>query len=1169
MQNYQNYERTIYPGIEESLSKIVNKISDHSVVLDVGCGSGMLGLYLSQEKGCVVDGVDLDKDAIEICRPIYRFTAVRNLESELLTDVFKAKEYDYIVVADVVEHLINPDHLLSELKQLIKPNGTIIFSVPNITHIAIGFELLFGYFNYSNNGLLDSTHLRFYSRESLLSKLKAFGLYAWEVDTVQKEIAETEFTDHISTLFPAHWKNALISLREDALTYQWLISTKIHPNVIQNNINLTLATRRPPLVFTSELFWADKDHPSLTEQNKLIGHRVSKSNELTIVDFYFSECGSLNGLKQIRIDPVSDQKPFVIVNAEILTPENTVIWKWEPQAICHEVHGVCLVECFNAGGCLFQATNDDPQWYPAIDEEILERVTDGWIFRLSLKVDESLFNYFNSELNGQLQSILELDSKITDLHQVVAERDGQIVNLYQVVAERDGQIAFLVAERANILASTSWKITKPLRFIRRGLEQKLYRPIRKKLSDALRKAWLRLPLAIKYKRLLKHGLFKRLPFVFGWSQAYRSWTAMNAPSETYSELIENQGTFFTPELTRNTYVPLLQAPPLKEMPVKLIAFYLPQFHAIAENNAWWGEGFTEWSNVKPAQPQFEGHYQPRIPGEFGYYDLLDPSVQSKQIELAKLYGIGGFCFYSYWFGGKRLLEKPVENYLKDRSLDLPFCLCWANENWSRRWDGLDSEILIAQKHSPEDDLGFIQHVAQYMRDGRYIRIDGKPLLLVYRPSLLPSAKETAERWRRWCQQNGIGDIFLAYTQSFEMVEPEKYGFDAAIEFPPNNSSPPNITEKVKPLNKRFSCTVYDWRVFVERSRNYQKPDYKLFRGVCPSWDNTARRKNRGTVFSNSSPQGYQEWLTNAITETCTRVGNKEERLIFVNAWNEWAEGAHLEPDQRYGYAYLEATRLALIRSSLILRESSFANAQIVAIVIHAFYDDVFVEILEYLKNIVDLPMKLYVTTTPEKEGVIHKLLVSQSCNFLLRVVENRGRDILPFMKIMPEVISAGHDFFVKVHTKKSPHRKDGNEWRKDLYDKLIDGATMKEGIRILKENPSIGIFCPDGHFVEMSYFWGSNAERVIHLASRMGVEPNALPGLNFIAGSMFIARVDAIIPLLNLAIDDSDFELELGQTDGTLAHAIERLFAVSAHSIELCTVCPSNAALTEYEFAKH
>ncbi|MGH6689352.1 MAG: glycoside hydrolase family 99-like domain-containing protein, partial [Gammaproteobacteria bacterium] len=338
----------------------------------------------------------------------------------------------------------------------------------------------------------------------------------------------------------------------------------------------------------------------------------------------------------------------------------------------------------------------------------------------------------------------------------------------------------------------------------------------------------------------------------------------------------------------------------------------PQFHPIPENDQWWGKGFTEWANVAQGTPQFVGHYQPHLPGELGFYDLRVPEVQRRQVELAKLYGVGAFCFYLYWFGGKRLLEAPTLRYLEDSSLDLPFCLCWANENWSRRWDGLDQDVLIEQRHSPEDDLAFIEHVAQFFRDARYVRVDGRPLLVVYRPGLLPSARATAERWRAWCRANGIGEIFLAYTQSFDIAIPGEYGFDAAIEFPPNGSAPPQVTDQVELLNPDFAGVVYDWRIFVERSRQYQPaPPYRLFRGIAPSWDNTARRPDGGAVFRGSSPDGYREWLANAVVDTCRRFPGADERLVFVNAWNEWAEGAHLEPDKLHGYAYLQATRDAL------------------------------------------------------------------------------------------------------------------------------------------------------------------------------------------------------------------------------------------------------------------
>ena len=366
-------------------------------------------------------------------------------------------------------------------------------------------------------------------------------------------------------------------------------------------------------------------------------------------------------------------------------------------------------------------------------------------------------------------------------------------------------------------------------------------------------------------------------------------------------------------MDQTDFVPLNPTSPLADKPVRVLAFYLPQFHTIVENDLWWGEGFTEWTNVRAAVPQFEGHYQPHKPGELGYYDLLDPGVQARQIELAKLFGVEGFCFYFYWFAGKRLLERPLENWLNDKSLDLPFCLCWANENWTRRWDGQDNEILIEQHHSPEDDIEFIKAVAPYLLDERYVRVDGKPLLIVYRPNLLPNMKETAARWRDWCRRNGVGELHLAYTQSFEDVDPAIYGLDAAIEFPPVLPKVPRVRHGVRAIVRDFGMNLFDWRGFKERSDHYGDPGYRLYRGLCTNWDNTARRKRAGTIFANSSPELFRLWLINAIDDTLNRFSDWSERLVFVNAWNEWGEGAHLEPDQRYGYAWLQAIRDALQR----------------------------------------------------------------------------------------------------------------------------------------------------------------------------------------------------------------------------------------------------------------
>jgi len=353
------------------------------------------------------------------------------------------------------------------------------------------------------------------------------------------------------------------------------------------------------------------------------------------------------------------------------------------------------------------------------------------------------------------------------------------------------------------------------------------------------------------------------------------------------------------------FTPLSQ-PDLPETDIRLIAFYLPQFHPIPENDEWWGKGFTEWTNVTKALPQFFGHYQPRLPGELGYYDLRNPEVHERQVTLAKQYGIHGFCFHFYWFGGKRLLEKPLELFIANPAIDFPFCINWANENWSRRWDGRDTDVLIAQKHSPEDDLAFIQYVSRYLKHPNYIKINSKPLLIVYRLALLPEPARTAERWREWCRENGIGELYLALTHSFEHVDPGTIGFDAAIEFAPNTFPLSDFRGQVKLINPRFSGHIFDYQSAVTLAKNYRKPTYKKFRGICPGWDNEPRRAGRSTVLANASPDAYRKWLQ-MLCEFTTANFTPEERFIFINAWNEWAEGAYLEPDRRYGYAYLQAT----------------------------------------------------------------------------------------------------------------------------------------------------------------------------------------------------------------------------------------------------------------------
>jgi len=344
----------------------------------------------------------------------------------------------------------------------------------------------------------------------------------------------------------------------------------------------------------------------------------------------------------------------------------------------------------------------------------------------------------------------------------------------------------------------------------------------------------------------------------------------------------------------------------KTKDVKLIAYYLTQFHPIPENDLWWGKSFTEWTNATKATPCFAGHYQPHLPADLGFYDLRLREVHHEQIALAKSYGIDGFCYYYYWFSGHRLLEKPLEAMLADPKADMPYCLLWANENWTRKWDGGNNETLIAQKHLPEDDLNFIKSLEPHFKDARYIRVNGAPLLIVYRPELLPDARKSAMVWRQYCHDNGIGEIHIASSLTRGSWDHLQFGFDAGVEFPPHNITAPNLAGDIG-FSKPWRGYIPDYSQVAEQYLKHQYgPVRSVFRGVLPSWDNSARRADDGTVILNGTPENYEYWLSESIRRTRSDFPG-EERLLFINAWNEWAEGCHLEPDQKYGHAFLEAT----------------------------------------------------------------------------------------------------------------------------------------------------------------------------------------------------------------------------------------------------------------------
>ncbi len=346
-----------------------------------------------------------------------------------------------------------------------------------------------------------------------------------------------------------------------------------------------------------------------------------------------------------------------------------------------------------------------------------------------------------------------------------------------------------------------------------------------------------------------------------------------------------------------------------------VAFYLPQFHTFPENDAWWGTGFTEWSNVASARPLFPGHAQPLLPSELGFYDLSDPRILPRQIQAARSAGIGAFMYYYYWFAGKALMEEPVRRHLDD-DIDFPMCLMWANENWTRRWDGGSTSVLIEQEHESVSPTAFLTHVMDYLLDPRYLRIEGKPVLAVYKLSQLPDPAAVVRSWREQAAKAGLPGLTVLSVDVGAVMDGisdsnDTVGVDGFMEFAPHNL--PWAAHDISDLDvdPRFEGNIMDYRSMVNATlatRAAGIPE-RRYPGVMVNFDNTARRQWQSDLWLGSNPYTYRRWLRGAADALAER--SRDHRVVFVNAWNEWAECAVLEPTQRYGHTFLLATRDAL------------------------------------------------------------------------------------------------------------------------------------------------------------------------------------------------------------------------------------------------------------------
>lgn len=321
----------------------------------------------------------------------------------------------------------------------------------------------------------------------------------------------------------------------------------------------------------------------------------------------------------------------------------------------------------------------------------------------------------------------------------------------------------------------------------------------------------------------------------------------------------------------------------------VVAFYLPAFYPFKENDDFWGVGFTEWDNVERARPVYSGHLQPNIPISRTLFD--SPSVLLDQMTLAKANSIAAFCIYSYWFSGRRVMTRAFE-YLEAMS-DLPinFCIAWANENWTRRWDGLESEILIKQTHDCILDMNFIDDHFQLLSHPNYLKINGKPALLIYRPHLMPHPKQTIENMRNRARELGLGELTMLMVQFFNDRDPRGLGFDGAVQFPPNIKKNLYYSQG---FNDDFAGVIYDYSEVMEFCIKSES-DFVEYQGVMPDWDNTPRKLNNASIYHGATAEKFSSWMQRAWEKMIRQIPETDDRVLFINSWNEWGEGAHLEP----------------------------------------------------------------------------------------------------------------------------------------------------------------------------------------------------------------------------------------------------------------------------------
>lgn len=581
--------------------------------------------------------------------------------------------------------------------------------------------------------------------------------------------------------------------------------------------------------------------------------------------------------------------------------------------------------------------------------------------------------------------------------------------------------------------------------------------------------------------------------------------------------------------------------------IKTIALYLPQYHSIKENDEWWGKNFTEWKNVRKAIPLYQGHHQPRFPGDeinyLGYYTLTNPETIKRQVQLAKSHGIYGFGIYYYWFSGKRLLELPLNILLNNKDIKIKFFLIWANENWTKRWDGKENEILIKQDYKQSDPDNFIKDIMIYLKDERYIKINEKAIIGIYEPMKIPKIDETLLIWRKKAREYGIGELYIIVTlNQFKIKDFNNMTLiDAIYQFSPRDSLDYHIKNNEKYL---YTATLY------KEFENNCSTKIDFYKGSMLEFDNTARKKKDYVIFKNYSPEQFY-MLNKKIIEWTTRKYNSTNRLIFINAWNEWGEGTYLEPDEKYGYASINALSKAIFNISYnknIYNLTDLMAESKIAIQAHIYYEDLISEMINKINNI---PVKydLFISTNSIKTKNLINIYIkniSNINNYEISIFENKGRDVLPLLKQLNNKIIKKYKYFCHIHSKKTSFTNFGDEWRHYLLENVLgSNSVVSEILTYYENNDKLGFIFPENYYkIFLEYgetLTKKDKSYINYLLKKIDKNKKVGKIIDFPAGNMFWAKVQAVFQIFNLEIFD-EFPKEKYQVDGTIMHGIERLW---------------------------